>query len=122
MTEQLGGYQVADPDLQRRQSVLLVPALLATCIGVPLLALGVLEHVVGEVLVHTHPHWLNPGGATYVPPTGAQRVRDLVRAAVPAIASLGALFLTWRSRRRGLRLTTTLGAAATILLAASVVW
>jgi hypothetical protein len=122
MTEQLGGYQVADPDLQRRQSVLLVPALLATCIGVPLLALGVLEHVVGEVLVHTHPHWLNPGGATYVPPTGAQRVRDLVRAAVPAIASLGALFLTWRSRRRGLRVTTTLGAAATILLAASVVW
>jgi hypothetical protein len=111
-----------DDFLERRRSVLLVPAILATCVGLPLIALSVLLHVVGEVVTHSHPEWFGAAGATYIPPSDSERARIIVRAAVPIIAGLGFLVLTWRFRGQGRRLATLICAVAVMLMGIVSLW
>jgi hypothetical protein len=112
---------MSDLGVQRRLDALLVAALLATCIGAPLLVLSVLLHVVGEVVVHAHPEWL-PANATYIPPSNAERVRTILRFAVPLVGGVGFLVLTWKFRDRGRRVATAVCAIVTVLLAAASLW
>jgi len=108
--------------LEQRRSSLLVPATLATCVGLPLIALSVLLHVVGAVFVHAHPGWFEPAGVTYIPPSDSERARIIVRAAVPIIAGLGSLILMWRFRGQGRRAATIICAVAVILMGIASLW
>lgn len=111
-----------DHFLERRRSALLVPAILATCVGLPLIALSVLLHVLGEVLAHSHPDWLVPAGTTYIPPSGSERARIIVRAGFPIIAGLGFLVLTWRFRGQGRRVATMICAVAVVVMGILSLW
>lgn len=122
MSDHLDVRSDVDTLAERRRSALLLPAILATCVGLPLIALSVLLHVVGEVVMHSHPEWFEPAGVTSLPPSDSERARIIVRAAVPIIAGLGFLVLTWRFRGQGRRAATLICAVVVILMGIASLW
>lgn len=121
MSDRIEVHRDGDVLLERHRGLLLIPAIVATCVGVPLLALSVLLDILGAVLLHAHPE-LMPAGVTYLPPSTSERVEIIVREAVPVVAGLGFLVLTWRFRGEGRRAATLLCAVAVILAGVASLW
>ena len=110
----------SDLDVARRRGVLLVPAVLATCLGVPAFALSVLLWVVAAVLARSSSGL--PAGVTSLPPSGSDRAMIVAQHIGPILAGVGFLLLTWRYRNRGRAAATWLFATATILMGVASFW
>lgn len=108
--------------LARRREALRLPAVVATCVAGVFLALSVLFGVVASVLLHRHPGWLTPNGATYVPPTHAQRVANAVEWGAPIVVGLVLIVATWWFRSRGLKAATYVAGGLAVLCGVRAVW
>jgi hypothetical protein len=104
-----------DLQLSRRRHALLVPAVLATCLGGALLALSLLLLIVGELVGHSalgRP----PAGMTYIPPSGSDQAMSAAQELGPIVVGVGLLLLTWRYRGRGRVWATWVCAVAMVLV------
>lgn len=108
--------------LEARRNVLLVPTVLATLIAGFLIATSLLLNLTLIVVLRAHPGWYKQPGTIYIPPSGAERVRDFVRFAAPIIAGTILIALTWRYRGQGRRVATLVCAGAALLMGALCWW
>ena len=112
----------ADVDSQRaRRDRLIVPAALATGIGIPLFAISLLFDVLFIAISHRHPGIYHHRGVTYLRPSRAERVRDDARVLAPIVVGLGLLGLTWRFRGQG-RVGATWACAVAVVLMGVLAW
>lgn len=102
-----------DLQLSKRRDVLLIPALLATCLGGALLGLSALSMTIGQLLARSFDL---PAGVTYLPPSSSDRAINIVRELAPLVVGVGLLILTWRYRARGRVWATWLCAVAAVLV------
>jgi hypothetical protein len=122
VTERVDVFQVDDRTLQRRRSKVLVPAILATCVAVPLMALSVLFEVMFQVVLHSHAGMFRHAGTIYVGPSTSERVRAGARAVTPIVAGVVLLVLTWRFQQQGRAVATLVCAAGLLLMGVVSFW
>ena len=119
MTGDTDLYPSGELDLAQRRGRLLVPALLATCLSLPLLALSALLWLVAEVVLA---HSGLPEGLTYLPPSASERAGTIAQHIAPIVLGGALLFLTWRYRHRGRSRTTWLCGTAAVLVGIAALW
>lgn len=102
-----------DVGVQQRRAALMTPALLASCVGIPLIVLAVVLSVAMSIMLRNDPA-LNAEGVTYLPPSDAERLQIIAGIAVPALIGVGFLVLTWRFRAGGRSVATW--ACATVVV------
>ncbi|HEX3931533.1 MAG TPA: hypothetical protein VHW64_12575 [Nocardioides sp.] len=102
--------------LEARRNALLVPTILATLIGGFLIATSLVLNLTLIVVLQAHPGLWQQPGTIYIPPSGAERVRNFIRFAAPIIAGVVLIVLTWRYRSHGRRAATFVCAGAALLM------
>jgi hypothetical protein len=94
---------------------LVLPALVATCVGVLLLGLKSLLLVAGAIVLHTDLASPTPG-AVDAPPSGAERAMNAVQALGPVFVGVALILLTWHLRHLGRTRATWVCAGAAVLV------
>jgi hypothetical protein len=101
------------PDAAPAPQVQWAPAVFATCIGLPLLALSLLMGLLSVALVHSA--LACPPGVVCLWPSRNDRLVHLAVFLVPQVLGLTMLLFTWRHSLRGQRLASWVLASGTIL-------
>ena len=101
---------------------LLVPAVVATSLGLLMLLVGAGQWLLAELLLHTGQLGLFPGD-NYIPSSAAEKVVIVFQHLWPVVVGVGLLFLTWRLRGQARAGATWIAAvAAVVVCAAALPW
>lgn len=105
-------------DFSQRQGPLTVPVVVATCLGLAMLVLGVGQWLLAEVLFHSGQLGIS-SGVDSISPSASEKVSVVFQHVWPVVVGVGLLVLTWRLRGQGLPRATWVAAVASVAVCAA---
>jgi hypothetical protein len=101
-----------------RRGSLIAPAVVATCLGLALLVLGVGQWLLAEFLFHSGQLGLSTGDVT-IPSSATHKAAIIAQHLWPAVVGGGLLALTWRLRGQARTGATLVAALASVIVCAA---